>query len=169
MNPWQKRAIQKAIQSDPYYRFRSLAEVTIAAELGICIDVNQAHLDDWLRLPGISIHQARQLVQLVAQGVQFHSLEDLAHALGQPPQRLQPLGAILRFCYYPRLGAEAPQRLDPNRLTAQDLRAIPGDPMAKDRLLQERQNGPYQDWGDLQQRLHLTGEQLAQWLPYFRF
>jgi hypothetical protein len=52
---WQ--AIRTRIQSDPYYRLQSPAEIAIAATLGMRIDVNQASVDDWLRLPGISIHQ----------------------------------------------------------------------------------------------------------------
>ena len=54
--------IRNKIANDPYYRFQSLQEIAIAAELGIKIDVNQATVDDWLRLPGLSIHQARSLV-----------------------------------------------------------------------------------------------------------
>jgi len=48
------------------------------AALGIQIDVNQASVD-WLRLPGLSIHQAR--VELCRSGVQFYCLEDIAAAL----------------------------------------------------------------------------------------
>ena len=58
--------IRARLQNDPYYRLQSAEEIAIAAELGIRIDVNQASVDDWLRLPGISIHQARSLAGDVA-------------------------------------------------------------------------------------------------------
>ena len=87
---------------DPYYRFRSIQELQTAARMGVRIDVNQASVDDWLRLPGLSIHQARTLVSLNQTGVLFHCLEDVAHALKVPLPRLQPLAPILQFCYYER-------------------------------------------------------------------
>ncbi|MEL7421226.1 MAG: ComEA family DNA-binding protein, partial [Cyanobacteria bacterium J06555_3] len=42
--------IRNKIANDPYYRFQSMKEIAIAAELGIKIDVNLATVDDWLRL-----------------------------------------------------------------------------------------------------------------------
>src|SRR4028119_2001991 len=83
--------IRARIQNDPYYRMQSAQEIAIAAQLGIKIDVNQASVDDWLRLPGISIHQARSLVELSVAGVPFYSIEDIAAALSMPAQRLKPL------------------------------------------------------------------------------
>ena len=68
LNPnWQ--AIKVKIQHDPYYRLQSVQEIVIAAQLGMTIDVNQASVDDWLRLPGLSIHQARTLFDLTSLGV----------------------------------------------------------------------------------------------------
>ena len=75
---------RQKMANDPYYRFGSLAELPIAAELGIKIDVNSATIDDWLRLPGLSIHQARALVALQQAGLELYSIEDLAAALGMP-------------------------------------------------------------------------------------
>jgi hypothetical protein len=87
--PWQ--LLRQKITNDPYYRFQSLSEIRIAAEHGIRIDVNTASLDDWLRLPGLSIHQARLLTQLTESGVQFYCVEDVAAALGTSMQRLKPV------------------------------------------------------------------------------
>lgn len=56
---------------DPYYRFQSVEELRLAAVLGVRLDVNQASVDDWLRLPGLSIHQARLLVTLNQSGCSF--------------------------------------------------------------------------------------------------
>ena len=71
-----------------------------AVALGVQIDVNRASIEDWLRLPGISIHQARTLVTLTKQGKYFVCLEDLARTLGVAESNLQPLAPILQFCYY---------------------------------------------------------------------
>jgi DNA uptake protein ComE-like DNA-binding protein len=81
-------------------RLHSEEEVSVAATLGVRIDVNQATVDDWLRLPGLSIHQAHRLVQHVEQGEALLCLEDIATALGVPEATLQPLAPILQFCYY---------------------------------------------------------------------
>ncbi|MCE2664314.1 MAG: ComEA family DNA-binding protein, partial [Microcystis sp. 53602_E8] len=43
--------LKAKISNDPYYRFRSLDEIAMAAQLGIKINVSQAGVDDWLRLP----------------------------------------------------------------------------------------------------------------------
>ena len=52
-----KMSLRSRILENPYYRFQSPFEIAVAADLGVRIDVNQAGVDDWLRLPGISIHQ----------------------------------------------------------------------------------------------------------------
>ena len=75
-----KMSLRSRIVEDPYYRFRSAFEIAVAADLGVKIDVNQATVDDWLRLPGISIHQANQLVTLSQAGVAFYSISDVAAA-----------------------------------------------------------------------------------------
>jgi DNA uptake protein ComE-like DNA-binding protein len=101
LNPFTS-SLRTRILNDPYYRLRSLDEIKIATSLGLKIDVNQACVDDWLRLPGISIHQAQTLVKLNEAGVQFYCLEDIAAALNMPIQRLQPLALLLEFQYYER-------------------------------------------------------------------
>ncbi|MBN3922070.1 MAG: ComEA family DNA-binding protein, partial [Nostoc sp. NMS4] len=69
MNNWlplnsRLQKLRAKLLNDPYYRLQSGEEIQIAAQLGIRIDANQATVDDWLRLPGLSIHQARSLVEL---------------------------------------------------------------------------------------------------------
>lgn len=156
---------------DPYYRFQSVAEVTEAARLGVKLDVNQAGVDDWLRLPGLSIHQARLLVGLTQNGVQFYALEDVARALAMPVQRLQPLAVILQFCYYDRGCAQAVTQVHLNSAGLEQLIALPGMTpslargMIRDRIL----HGPYKNIGDLQQRLTLSGSLIQDLLPYLRF
>ena len=95
-----RRSIVAKIEGNPYYRFQSASEIKIGAELGIKIDVNRASVDDWLRLPGISIVQARNLVEITTSGIQFLCLEDLANALGISVLQIQPWQPILYFAYY---------------------------------------------------------------------
>ena len=96
----QGRSLKSRIRDDPYYRFQSLNEIRLAVSLGIYIDVQQATIDDWLRLPGLSIHQARMLTQLSESGVQFYCVEDIAAALGLSIQRLKPLEPILHELFW---------------------------------------------------------------------
>ena len=105
MNKWlplnlKLQKLRVKLLSDPYYRLQSAEELQMAAELGMGIDANQATVDDWLRLPGLSIHQGRSLVELSRAGVVFYCVEDVAAALGLPVQRLEPLKPMLNFNYY---------------------------------------------------------------------
>jgi DNA uptake protein ComE-like DNA-binding protein len=153
--------------TDPYYRFQTPTEVEQAAQLGVRIDVNKAGVDDWVRLPGISIHQAKTLVQLSQAGLRFYSIEDLATALGLSVQRLLPLSPILLFCYYETQGG----RLNANTSSVEALLELPGiDTVLAHQWVRERVNtGPYQNLGQLQQRLNLSGEMLEQLLPHLQF
>lgn len=166
-----QQALRQRIARDPYYRFQNLDEIAMAVELGISIEVHQATVDDWLRLPGISIHQARQWTELGQMGVQFLSVEDLAAAINIPVRRLQPFVRILSFCYYEPDSLLAPQRLNPNTAPSQSLDRIPSlSPELRDRLIAEREeNGAYQNLVDLQRRLQLPPDLTAQLMHYFHF
>lgn len=168
LNP-QFQALRTRLLNDPYYRLQSTAEIAAAAALGIRIDANQASVDDWLRLPGLSIHQARSLVELSRSGVQFYCLEDIAAALGLPRQRLQPLEPILRFCYYDAVDTKV--LVNPNHATVEKLAQIPvielslAEAVVQNRLVA----GPYRNLVDFQQRLSLPGALIAQLMHYLRF
>jgi DNA uptake protein ComE-like DNA-binding protein len=170
LNP-HRRSIQAKILNDPYYRFQSATEIAIAAELGIQIDANQASIDDWLRLPGISIHQARTLVELVGNGVQLLCLEDLAAALSLPVGRLKPLAPILYFCYYEADSFLSPQRINPNSASWEELAQIPLLDLALAKvILKEREaKGKYRDLADLQRRLALDSKLVSQLMHYLQF
>jgi DNA uptake protein ComE-like DNA-binding protein len=158
-----------ALFSDPYYRLQSVEEIAAAAAAGLKIDVNQASVDDWLRLPGLSIHQARTLVELSQSGVQFHSLEDIAAALSLPLQRLEPLEPVLLFCYYDTPGF-AILPLNPNIATAEALQRIPGVDLYLARaIVQNRVQGPYRNLIHLQRRLSLPSQVTAELMHYLKF
>jgi DNA uptake protein ComE-like DNA-binding protein len=171
LNPkWQK--LRSKLVNDPYYRLQSGEEIAIAAALGIRIDANQATVDDWLRLPGLSIHQARLLVELSRTGVKFYCIEDVAAALSMPVQRLEPLKAILNFCYYDEESLSSPKALvNPNTATVEILVKVPLiDSSLAQAVVENRQlAGAYQNLVDFQRRLNLSGDTIAQLMYYLRF
>lgn len=170
LNPnWQ--AIRVKIQHDPYYRLQSAQEIVIAAQLGMTIDVNQASVDDWLRLPGLSIHQARALFDLTSLGVQFCCLEDIAAALGMPVARLLPLKPILSFCYYDAESPATPQLVHPNTASVEQLSKIPAvDLFLARAIVQNRlEAGNYRNLADFQRRLALNPQLVSDLMYYLRF
>lgn len=169
---WFSSALLKSkIQNDPYYRFQTLAEIRMAADLGIQIDVNQASIDDWLRLPGLSIHQAKTLTQLSELGVQFLCIEDVAAALGLSLQRLKPLEPVMKFCYYDPESLQQIQRVNLNTATVAELSQIPQirSVLARAIIRNRQSQGNYRDLVDLQQRLSLPSHLIAELMHYLRF
>lgn len=164
--------LRSQLLKDPYYRLQSKEEIALAASLGIRIDANQATVDDWLRLPGLSIHQARSLVEISRAGVKFYCLEDVAAALGVPLQRLKPLEPILIFSYSDDDSEDnITYVINPNTATAESLEKIPFvDATLARAIVENRQNhGPYQNLVDFQKRLNLSGKILGQLMYYLRF
>ncbi len=191
MNNWlhlnpRLQKLRAKLLNDPYYRLQSGEEIQIAAKLGIRIDANQATVDDWLRLPGLSIHQARSLVELSRSGVKFYCIEDIAAALAIPVPRLEPLKPLLNFIYYDHESLEnllnfiyydheslenPPHLINPNTATVEKLAQIPFiDLSLAQTVVQNRQSaGPYRNLADFQRRLELTGDAIAQMMYYLRF
>lgn len=165
------QSLKAQVQNDPYYRFQSLEEIKIAVSLGIQIDVNQANVDDWLRLPGLSIHQARLLTQLSALGVQFVCAEDVAAALGMSAQRIKPLEPIMRFCYYDPESLHQIQRVNLNTASSEELAQIPVmKPVLARAIARNRTtNGNYKNLVDLQERLSLPSKVTAELMHYLNF
>ena len=165
------RAQQQAAQLNPFARFPSMQAVQAAAQQGHRIDVNQATVDDWLRLPGISIRQARALVQLTQSGVRFYQLEDLAAALGVAMSALTPLAPILQFCYYDPASPIAIQPVNANLATVEQLLRIPAmDLYLAQKLVGDRQQrGRYANLAELQQRLALPATVVADLLHWLCF
>lgn len=162
-------SLRSRIVENPYYRFQSAFEIAVAADLGVQIDVNQASVDDWLRLPGISIHQARQLVNLSQAGVAFYAISDLAAALSVPIQRLQWLAPVLSFQYYDPVAALPSVSID--RSTVAELVQIPqiSPELAAEIVSNREQGGKFTDLVDFQQRLGLSGELIGELMHYLRF
>ncbi|AFZ23463.1 DNA uptake protein [Cylindrospermum stagnale PCC 7417] len=177
MNNWlplnlKLQKLRAKLLNDPYYRLQSGEEIQLAVKLGIRIDANLATVDDWLRLPGLSIHQARSLVELSRSGVKFYCIEDIAAALSIPAQRLAALNALLSFSYYDDDSLDKPALLvNPNTATVEKLAQVPfiDLPLAQAVVETRLAAGPYRNLIDFQQRLELSGEAIAQLMYYLRF
>ncbi|MEA5566404.1 MULTISPECIES: ComEA family DNA-binding protein [unclassified Anabaena] len=172
--PWNSKLqkLRAKLLNDPYYRLQSGEEIQIAAQLGIRIDANQATVDDWLRLPGLSIHQARSLVELSRSGVTFYCIEDIAAALGMPTLRLEPLKPLLNFSYYDHESLVNPTYIiNPNTASVEQLVQIPFmDISLAQAVVQNRlSSGFYRNLADFQRRLELSGEAIAQLMYFLRF
>jgi DNA uptake protein ComE-like DNA-binding protein len=164
--------LRTKLLNDPYYRLQSGEELQMAVQLGIQIDANQATVDDWLRLPGLSIHQARSLVDLSRSGIKFYCIEDLAAALAIPVQRLEPLKPLLNFVYYDEASIDClPHTVNPNTATVENLAKIPFiDVSLAQAVVQNRLSaGPYRNLVDFQRRLELPADAIAQLMYYLRF
>lgn len=166
LNPLKKRLSQ-----DNYYRFRSVDEVRLGVKSGVYIDANRATVDDWLRLPGLSIHQARSLVELSRSGTLLTCWEDVAAITGIGLSRLQSFGDVVRFYYYDPESEILPKLINVNQATIGELTAIPAvDSTLAERLVYDRQRfGPYKDLLDLKGRLQLHPQVITALLHYLRF
>lgn len=163
--------LRRRILNDPYYRMQSLEEVGIASSLGIKIDANQATVDDWLRLPGLSIHQARSLVDLSHSGVFFYSLEDVAAALGLPVASLKYLEPVLSFYYYDEESIDITRRVNANTASVEVLIQIPViNTLIAQAIVQNRTaGGQYRNLADFQRRLSLPGDMIGKLMHYLIF
>lgn len=162
--------LKKKLQAEPFYRFSSFEELQLAASWGIRIDANTASVDDWLRLPGLSIHQARSLHQLTQKGLSFHCIEDIAAAIALPLSQIQPWEAVLQFCYYDLEQSLEPTKINANTATAEELATIPHlDTFLARAIVHYRKDGPYQNLANLQDRLRLTTAATANFLHYLSF
>ncbi|MEO0807994.1 MAG: ComEA family DNA-binding protein [Cyanobacteria bacterium J06643_4] len=162
--------LRRKLQQEPFYRFQSFEELQLAASWGVRVDANTASIDDWLRLPGLSIHQARTLATLTERGVAFTCIEDVAAALTIPTQQIQPWQAMLQFCYYDREAALEPTRINANTASAEALATVPGLDLFLGRaIVHYRKAGPYRDLADLQDRLRLTTAVTAELMHYLKF
>ncbi|MEM7066494.1 MAG: ComEA family DNA-binding protein [Cyanobacteria bacterium P01_B01_bin.77] len=163
--------LRKTLTEDNYYRFRSADEVQLGVKLGVRIDANRATIDDWLKLPGISIHQARALVELSRSGTPLTCWEDVAAITGVGLDRLQAFGEVVQFYYYDPESAVTPRQLNVNRASVEELVMILAvDQSLAERLVYYRQRwGPYRDWLDLKRRLQLSPDVLTTLLHYLRF
>lgn len=165
------QTIVTKIKNDPYYRFQSLEEIQIGAHLGIKIDANIASVDDWLRLPGISITQARNLVEISHAGIHFLCLEDVAGALGVSVLKIQGWEPILYFGYYASDSFIAPAKVNVNNANIDQLIQIPNleQNLAEKIMAEKEAHGKYRHIADLQKRINLTQDMAYHLMAYLQF
>ncbi|MGB3786718.1 MAG: ComEA family DNA-binding protein [Phormidesmis sp.] len=160
----------RRLQQEPYYRFQSFEEMQLAASWGVRMDANTASVDEWLRLPGLSIHQARSLTNFTSQKVSFTCIEDIAAALNLPVQQIQPWQVILQFYYYDPEAALEPEKVNVNTATVTELTTVPTiDTFLARAIIYYRQASSYRDLADLQDRLRLTSKAAVELLHYLKF
>ncbi len=168
-NPLQN-PLRRRLQQEPFYRFTSFEEMQLAASWGVRIDANTASVDEWLRLPGLSIHQARSLQALTQKGLSFSCIEDVGAVIALPVEQIRPWEVMLQFCYYDREMELAPTTVNVNMATAEELVTVPNlDIFLGRAIIHYRQQGPYRDLADLQDRLRLTTAATAELLHYLSF
>jgi DNA uptake protein ComE-like DNA-binding protein len=154
-----------------FYRFQSATEIKQAAKMGFKIDVNRATVDDWLKLPGISIRQAQSLVELTGMGVQLLSLEDLAAALSLSLIQVKIWEPVLGFYYYDTENEINPVKINPNTAFYQELSQIPeiSADLALMIIENREEKGKYLNLGDFGKRLNLNPEAIARLMYYLKF
>ena len=170
LNP-RLQKLRNRILTDPYYRLQSWEEVAIASQLGIRIDANQATIDDWLRLPGLSIHQARTLVELSRSSLKYYCIEDMAAALSVPASRFEALKVILDFSYHDEELEISTKLINANTATIEALANVPFiDASLAEAVVQNRlSKGQFRDIVDFQKRLNLPSDVLSQLIYYLKF
>lgn len=157
------------LQQNPALRFESLTEIQMAAALGVSIDANRAGIEDWLRLPGLSIHQARLLHQLSQSGIQFHCTEDIAAALSISHTQVAGWDCLLQFCFYDPEALEGAIALDLNQAPPESLLKLPGITASLVQgIVTQRQQHPFSNWIDVKTRLQLPAEQIESLMHYLK-
>jgi DNA uptake protein ComE-like DNA-binding protein len=167
MNWLKKKQIREFLKQNPYHRLSSALEVSIAADLGLKIDANRATVDEWLRLSIFSIHQARTLVELSRQNVQFLSLEDIATAVNISLNQIKPFESVIYFAYYSAL---TPISVNINQASIEQLSKVHciGQDLAVAIVNERQRAGKYSSVANFQSRLSLDGELMSQ-LSYYLY
>ncbi len=159
------------LRHNPGLRLTTAEEVRHAAALGWRLDANRATASDWLRLPGISAHQVDLLLRLQAGGVQLSGPEDLQKLLELQEVQIRCWEPLLLFRWYGEPAGPQSRQLDLNRASASQINAaLQGlSPERCQRLVRERQRGPFRDLADLQQRLQLPASLVEDLIGRVRF
>jgi DNA uptake protein ComE-like DNA-binding protein len=146
-----------ALINNPQLRLQSEQDLQTAQDLGFAVDVNRASIDDLLRLPGMSIIEARRIVEERRRGGNYLSPEELHERADISATKLKRLAPLLLFCYY-EPATMLPVRLAVNRVSAEQLTQLEGiDAVLAERIVRERdQGGDYRNLEDLRTRLTLS-------------
>ena len=169
----EQELLELKLRQNPGLRLQTREEVRHAAALGWRLDVNRATAADWCRLPGISPAQVDLLLRLQRGGVQLSGPDDLQRLLELPADQVAAWQPLLLFRWYGEGAPQAPRPrpVDLNRAAPLELqRRLPQlDDVRRQRLLRERQRGPFRDLADLQERLQLPPALVEELIGKVRF
>ncbi|BAC91092.1 helix-hairpin-helix domain-containing protein [Gloeobacter violaceus] len=158
------------LMQDSQQRLQSDQDMRLARELGMGIDINRCSIDDLLRLPGLSIIEARRIVEARRSGGPYLSADELIERADLSSIKVRRLEPLLQFCYYEPPVA-LPVTLDVNEASVVQLEQLEGlDTHLAVRIVREReQHGDYPSLGDLRDRLNLTPKVVARLLNRLTF
>jgi DNA uptake protein ComE-like DNA-binding protein len=159
-----------ALITNPRLRLTSARDLRLAGELGMAMDVNRASVDDLLRLPGMSIVEARRIVEGRKRGGPYLSAEELAERAEISAHKVRSVEPLLQFCYY-ETALPVAERLCVNDATAAELATVEGIyPSLAEQIVRERTaRGDYADLAELRERLQLSARVTARLVSRLEF
>lgn len=159
-----------AFIANPRRRLTSDTDLRLAQELGMGIDINRASIDDLLRLPGMSIIEARRIVEARSSSGPYLSADELVERAEISANKVRNLEALLQFCYYETTPALT-THCDINDASASELAQIEGISAAlADRIVLEREaHGEYASLSELRDRLALPARTVARLVNRLNF
>ncbi len=147
---------------NPQQRLTSEQQMLTARELGMSIDINRCSVDDLLRLPGVTLHEARRIIEIRRSGGPYFSADELQERTDVSWEKIRRLQSMLQFRYYEQKSA-LPMLLDINSATVSQIAELEGiEPSLASRIVQERDlGGDFANISDLRDRLNLPARIIA--------
>lgn len=160
-----------ALIDNPRLRLNSERELHLARELGTRIDLNRCDVDDLLRLPGLSINQARRIVEVRRSQGQYLSPEELSTRAELSWDQVRRIEPMLMFCYYEDEPARLPAQVAVNHATVAELEMIEGmtRTLAEQIVYLRTERGSFRDLKDLRERLALPATETARFVNRLLF
>lgn len=155
---------------NPEQRLTSEQQMLTARELGMSIDINRCSVDDLLRLPGVTLLEARRIVEIRRSGGPYFSADELQERTDVSWEKIRRLQSMLQFRYYEQKSA-LPQLLDINSATSNQIAQLEDiEPSLASRIVQERDlGGDFASMTDLRDRLNLPARLIARLMNRIHF
>jgi DNA uptake protein ComE-like DNA-binding protein len=155
---------------NPQQRLTSEQQMLTARELGMSIDINRCSVDDLLRLPGVTLLEARRIVEIRRSGGPYFSADELQERTDVSWEKIRRLQSMLQFRYYEQKSA-LPVLIDVNSATATQIGQLEGiESDLAGRIVQERDlRGDFADIIDLRDRLNLPARIIARLMNRITF
>lgn len=155
---------------NPQQRLTSEQQMLTARELGMSIDINRCSVDDLLRLPGVTLLEARRIVEIRRSGGPYFSADELQERTDVSWEKIRRLQSMLQFRYYEQKSSLL-ILLDINSATATQISELEGiEPSLASRIVQERDlGGDFSNISDLRDRLNLPARIIARLMNRINF